>query len=106
AEAQEVFGVEAAVARRRPLRVDEALALEEPDLGDRDVGELLAELCEHLADREMRLDLVLARAGTARVAHGFPPPPARPSTKVNTNRPIWSSTRSCRRAVSTRSWST
>ena len=46
-------GVELAVARRRALRVDEALALEEADLRDRDVGELVAELGQHLADREV-----------------------------------------------------
>ena len=49
----EVVGVELPVPRRGALGVDEPLALEEADLRDRDVGELVAELREHLADREV-----------------------------------------------------
>ena len=45
--------VELPVARRRALGVDEALALEEPDLRDRDVRELVAQRREDLADREV-----------------------------------------------------
>ena len=45
--------VELAVARRRALGVEQALALEEPDLGDRDVGELVLEQGEDLADRQV-----------------------------------------------------
>ena len=54
AQPLDVGGVELPVARRRALGVDEALALEEADLRDRDVGELVAQLVEHLADREVR----------------------------------------------------
>ena len=53
AQPGDVGVVELPVARRRPLGVDEALALEEPDLRDRDVGELVAQRREHLADREV-----------------------------------------------------
>ena len=45
--------VELPVARRRALRVDQALALEEPDLGDGHVGELLAEQGQDVADRQV-----------------------------------------------------
>jgi BarA-like signal transduction histidine kinase len=37
----DVIVVELAVPRRRPLRIQQPLALQEPDLGDRDVRELL-----------------------------------------------------------------
>src|SRR5262249_48645946 len=50
----DVRGIELAVARRRPLRIDEALALEEPDLRDGHVGELALEQREHLPDRHVR----------------------------------------------------
>ena len=43
AQPLDVVLVELAVARRRALGVDEALALEEADLRDGDVGELLAQ---------------------------------------------------------------
>ena len=56
----DVAVVELAVPGRRALRLDQALALEEPDLGDRDVRELLEEEAEHLADRQVR-PLVHAR---------------------------------------------
>ena len=52
AQALDVGGRELAVSRRRALGIDETLALEEPDLRDRDVGELRAELIEHVADRD------------------------------------------------------
>jgi hypothetical protein len=42
-EALEIRVVELAVAGRRPLRVDQALAFQEPDLGDGDIGELFLE---------------------------------------------------------------
>ena len=45
--------VELAVARRGPLGIDQALALEEADLGDGDVGELVLEQRQHLADRQV-----------------------------------------------------
>ena len=50
----DVVVVELAVSRRRPLRVDQTLALEEADLRDRDVGELLEQQPEHLTDRQVR----------------------------------------------------
>ena len=92
-EPGEVVRIELAVPRRRAFRVDQPLALEEPDLRDRDVGELVAQLGEHLADREV---LGLPRA------HWSP----LPTRKTRTNRPIWRSARWCSGAVSTRLWST
>ena len=50
----DVIVVELAVARRRALRVDQALTFEETDLGDRDVGKLLEKQCEHFTNGEMR----------------------------------------------------
>ena len=41
--------------RRRPLRLDQTLGLEEPQLRDGDVGELRAQLGQHLADAHQRL---------------------------------------------------
>ena len=67
AQPLDVAVVELAVPRRRALGVDEALALEEADLRDRDVGELVAELVEHLADRRVR------RARPRSAAPGSPP---------------------------------
>ena len=43
-----------AVARRRALRLDQTLGLEEPQLRDGDVGELGPQLAEHLADAHQR----------------------------------------------------
>ena len=54
AESLDVVLVELPVARRRPFRIDQTLALEEPDLRDGDVGKLLAEKGEHVSDREVR----------------------------------------------------
>ncbi len=62
AQPLDVVLVELAVPRRRPFGVDETLALEEADLGDGDVGELLAQQREHVADRQVRP-----------AAHGVPP---------------------------------
>jgi len=45
--------VELAVAGRCALGVEQTLALEEPDLRDRDVRELLLEERENFADREV-----------------------------------------------------
>ncbi len=64
----DVVVVELPVARRRALGVEQALALEEADLRDRDVGELVLEQGEHLADREVRAvsslgGLLLGQAG-------------------------------------------
>ena len=53
AQALDVVLVELAVPRGRALRVDQALALEEPDLGDGDVGELLPEQGQDVADRQV-----------------------------------------------------
>jgi hypothetical protein len=50
AQPLDVVVVELAVARRRSLRVKQALALEEPDLGDGDIRELLPQQGEHLAN--------------------------------------------------------
>jgi hypothetical protein len=54
AEPLDVLVVELAVTRRRPFGVDEALALEEPDLGDADVGELLSQQGQDLTDRQVQ----------------------------------------------------
>ena len=53
AEPFDVGLVKLAVSRRRPLRVEQPLALEEPDLGDRQVGKLPLEQVKHLPDREV-----------------------------------------------------
>ena len=90
--------VELPVARRGALGVDEALALEEPDLRDRDVGELLPQHAQHLADREVGG----SRPGAGARAHARLPP----TTKIRTNRPIWISSRCRSGASSTRSWFT
>ena len=86
AQALHVVLVELAVARRRALRVDQALALEEPDLGDGDVGELLAEQGQHVPDRQVRAG-AHAPAARAAMAVTRPPPPGRRSL----NFPIWTS---------------
>ena len=65
-ESIDVGLVELPVARRGPLRVDQALALQEADLGDGDVGELLLQEREDLADRQV-------------VGHLTPPRPRRPA---------------------------
>ena len=49
----DVVVVELAVARRRALRVEQALALQEPDLRDRDVREVVVEEGEDLPDRQV-----------------------------------------------------
>ena len=54
AQPLDVGRIELAVARRRALGVDEPLTLEEADLRDRDVGELVAQLVQHVADRRVR----------------------------------------------------
>src|SRR5439155_21898984 len=74
----DVLRVELPVARRRPLRFDEALGLQEPDLRDRDVGEFRLDRHQHLADR-----LVVARP-----RHGHDSPAAKNSSL---NLPIWTS---------------
>ena len=53
-QAFDVGRIELAVSRRRAFGFDEALALEEPDLGDRDVGEFVAQLIEDVTDRHVR----------------------------------------------------
>src|SRR5664279_515348 len=50
----DVVLVELAVARGRPFGVDQSLALEKADLGDGDVGELLAEQGQDVTDRQVR----------------------------------------------------
>ncbi len=50
-ESLDVAVVELSVAGGGPLGGDEALALEEPDLRDGDVGELALEQIEHVPDR-------------------------------------------------------
>jgi len=54
AQSLDIVVVELAVARRRPLRVHQALALEEPDLRDGDIGEFLTEQRQDLTDRKVR----------------------------------------------------
>ncbi len=61
AESLDVEVIELPVTRRRALGVDEALALEEPDLGDRQVGEVGLQEAEHLADRQVRAAAHLSR---------------------------------------------
>ena len=79
AQTLDVVVVELAVSRRRPLGVDEALALEEPDLRDGHVGELLAQQGEHVPDRQVR-PTAHGRASPAAVVTGLirrPPPGTR-----------------------------
>ena len=77
----EVGGVELPVARRRALGIDEPLALEEADLRDRDVGELVAQLGQHLADRQVRRLAALIGGLTGRSRR----------RNTRTKRPIWRS---------------
>ncbi len=53
AEQLDVVRVELAVPRRRAFRIDQTLALEEPDLRDGDIRELLEQEREHLPDRQV-----------------------------------------------------
>src|SRR5690606_33552354 len=82
AEADHVSLVELAVAGRRALGLEQALALEEADLRDRDVGELGLQLGEHFADGAVGL-----------LAHGRAQRPPWPAGATNTslNLPICSS---------------
>ena len=52
AQALDVGVIELAVSGRVAVGVDQSLALEEADLGDRHIGELLGEHGQHLADRQ------------------------------------------------------
>src|SRR5207302_8679952 len=54
AQALDVVVVELSVARGRALGVEQALALEESDLRDRDVGELVLQQRQDLPDRQER----------------------------------------------------
>src|SRR5437870_543598 len=94
AQAGHVVLVELAVARRGALRVEEPLALEEADLRDRDVGELLLQERQHLADRQVRP-----------VGHVVPTQPSGPppEKKTSLNLPICTSSPLPRRASSMRS---
>ena len=56
-QAREVLVVELPVSRGGALGIDETLALEEADLRDGDVGKLVAQLGQDLADREVRAGL-------------------------------------------------
>jgi hypothetical protein len=49
-EALDILLVELPVSGRGPLRIDQALTLQEPDLGNGHVGELLAEQSEDITD--------------------------------------------------------
>jgi hypothetical protein len=53
AQPVDVTFVELPVPRRGPLWVEQALAFQEPDLGDGDIGELVLEQREDLPDRQM-----------------------------------------------------
>jgi len=84
-QALEIILGELPVPRRCPFRIDEPLALEKPDLGDRHVGESVAEMLEDLTDRQV---------GAGRFGcldrHWADPaarPVAPPRTNVSTNRP-------------------
>ena len=73
AQPLDVMVVELAVARRRALGVDQALALEESDLRDGDVGELLAQQREDVADRQVASGpLMSGPAPRPRAAHSSP----------------------------------
>ncbi len=60
AEPLDVLVIELAVARRRPLGVEQTLALQKSNLGDGDVGELLFEEGQDFSDGEV---VPLARFG-------------------------------------------
>ena len=77
----DVVVVELAVSRRRAFRVDQALALEEADLRDRDVGELLEQQPEYLSDRQVLTSLDRRSSAQASVR----------SKNTSRNLPIWSS---------------
>ena len=85
----DVAGVELPVPRRRALGIDEALALEEADLRDRDVGELVAGAGASTSPIDRCSGLAATHRDCRHVASL-----ARPR-KISTNRPIWSSSRSC-----------
>ena len=51
------------VPRRRASRADQALGLQETDLGDADLGKLTAQLDEHLADAKVSAGKLTAHAG-------------------------------------------
>jgi hypothetical protein len=53
-EALDILLIELAVPRGGPFGVHQTLALQEPDLGDGDVGELLTEQREDITDRQIR----------------------------------------------------
>jgi hypothetical protein len=53
-EALDILLVELSVPGRGPFGIDQALALQKPDLGDGHVGELLAEQREDITDRQIR----------------------------------------------------
>jgi len=89
-QALDVLLAEEPVAAAGPLRAEQALVLEEADLGDRDVRELLAQAAHDLADAEG----ALAPRGVCRRAHR--------STKIILYLPIWSSSPPSRRVLSMR----
>src|SRR5262249_50884036 len=78
-EPREVVLAEQAVAARRPFGADETLVLEGTGLRDRDVGKLVAEASDALADPDRPLALGTVRRG------------AHLSMKVSRYLPIWSS---------------
>ncbi len=84
---------ELAVARGGPLRRDQPLALQEPDLGDRDVGEVLLHQRQDLADRQ-----VISGSGLVHAA-----PPSVPMTNTSRNLPTWTCAPSRSSAASIRS---
>ena len=90
AEAGEVVLVELPVAGGRALGVEQALALEEADLRDRDVGELVLQQGEHLADRQVRA-----------LVHEIPAA-AEPAMNTSLNLPICTSSPPSNQASSTR----
>src|SRR6478735_5361103 len=97
AEPVHVVAGELPVAGRGPLRVDQSLVLEEPDLGDRDPREVRPELAEHLPDVESR-----PRRGRSR-GHGQTPWPAWLAKNTRRYLPIWTSSPSWRVTSSMRS---
>ncbi|MEA2195914.1 MAG: hypothetical protein QOG42_2666 [Solirubrobacteraceae bacterium] len=83
------------VARGRPLRLDQALGLEETDLADGDVGEIVLELLEDLTDGQGGPALIRVRrhAGMELLSE---------VRKTSRNLPIWTSSEPASTAESMR----
>src|SRR4029079_18194018 len=82
AQAFHVGVVELPIAGRGALWIEQALALEESDLGDGDVGELVLEEREHFPNRHER---------PLRHRHLYSGAASAPEKNTSLNFPIWSS---------------